>query len=108
MTREEYVDHLEVFHPEHAGNEASPGESPRTLRRIGDARPPGSRNAPIGMARCPECGALIPKSRIDEHMEIKHTEHEEETLEPCPECEAMVRSDRLEKHIRKVHGNNQG
>jgi endogenous inhibitor of DNA gyrase (YacG/DUF329 family) len=75
----------------------------RILRRRGDAKPPRVENVPIGMARCPECGALVPKSRLNEHTEKVHVEQEDIGLEKCPICNAKVRSDRLEKHIQKVH-----
>jgi uncharacterized C2H2 Zn-finger protein len=75
----------------------------RILRRRGDAKPPRSENVPIGMSRCPECGALVPRSRLNEHIEKVHGEQEDVDLEKCPICSARVRSDRLEKHIQKVH-----
>ena len=77
----------------------------RTLRRRGDAKPPRKPNVPIGMAKCPICDALVPKSRLDEHMQKNHTEQpdDEKTLDRCPVCDVEVRSDRLDKHLRKVH-----
>jgi hypothetical protein len=77
----------------------------RTLRRRGDAKPPRKPNVPIGMVKCPICDALVPKSRLDEHMQKNHTEQpeDEETLDRCPDCDVEVRSDRLDKHLRKVH-----
>lgn len=75
----------------------------RILHRRGDAKPPRTENVPIGMARCQECGALVPKSRLDEHIEKAHREQEDVRLETCPFCKAKVRADRLEKHIQKLH-----
>ncbi|MEJ2597576.1 MAG: hypothetical protein P8Z00_04545 [Anaerolineales bacterium] len=75
----------------------------RTLRRRGDAKPPRMENVPIGMARCQECGALVPRSRLEEHIEKSHREQDDLGLENCPYCNAKVRADRLEKHIQKVH-----
>jgi endogenous inhibitor of DNA gyrase (YacG/DUF329 family) len=75
----------------------------RILRRRGDAKPPRTENVPIGMSRCPECGALVPRSRLNEHIQKIHGEQEDVGLEKCPVCNAKVRSDRLEKHIQKVH-----
>lgn len=77
----------------------------RTLRRRGDAKPPRRPNVPIGMAQCPICDALVPKSRLDEHLQKNHTEqpNDEKTLDRCPVCEVEVRADRLDKHMRKVH-----
>jgi hypothetical protein len=77
----------------------------RTLRRRGDAKPPRKPNVPIGMAKCPICEALVPKSRLDEHMQKNHTDQpdDEKTLDRCPVCDVEVRSDRLDKHLRKVH-----
>ncbi len=77
----------------------------RILHRRGDAKPPRTENVPIGMACCQECGALVPKSRLDEHIEKTHREQEDVSLEKCPFCNARVRADRLEKHIRKLHPN---
>lgn len=75
----------------------------RTLRRRGDAKPPRIENVPIGMARCQDCGALVPKSRLEEHIKKTHREQDDVGLENCPYCNAKVRADRLEKHIQKVH-----
>jgi hypothetical protein len=75
----------------------------RILRRRGDAKPPRTENVPIGMSRCLECGALVPRSRLNEHIEKVHGVQEDVGLEKCPICDAKVRSDRLEKHIQKVH-----
>jgi hypothetical protein len=77
----------------------------RILHRRGEAKPPRPENVPIGMARCKECGALVPKSRLDEHIKKTHGEQEDVSLEKCPFCNANVRADRLEKHIRKLHPN---
>jgi hypothetical protein len=77
----------------------------RILHRRGDAKPPRTENVPIGMARCQECGALVPKSRLDEHVEKTHRDQEGVSLEKCPFCNARVRADRLEKHIQKLHPN---
>ena len=77
----------------------------RILHRRGDAKPPRTENVPIGMARCQECGALVPKSRLDEHVEKAHREQEDVSLQKCPFCNARVRADRLEKHIQKLHSN---
>ena len=100
-----FEDHMHVFHPdkvEHDEGSTEVDES-RTLRRKGKAKPPRSPNVPIGMARCSICEALVPKSRLDEHMETKHTETEEIPLERCSECNARVRADRMERHLKKVH-----
>ena len=80
----------------------------RTLRRRGDAKPPRKPNVPIGMAKCPICDALVPKSRLEEHIQKNHAEQpdDEKTLDHCPVCDAAVRSDRLDKHLRKVHPDN--
>lgn len=75
----------------------------RILRRRGDAKPSRMENVPIGMTRCSECGALVPRSRLNEHVQKAHGEQEDIGLEKCPICNAKVRSDRLEKHIQKVH-----
>ncbi len=75
----------------------------RVLKRRGDAKPPRKENVPVGMARCEICGALVPKSRIDEHIQKSHAEKTESLVEHCPVCNVQVRADRLEKHIRKVH-----
>lgn len=100
---EVYKDHIYVFHPERLEKaEHSPPEE-RLLRRKGAAKPPRNPNVPIGMARCPECEALVPKSRLDEHIETRHGDQEETTMVECPECDAEVRSDRLDKHLEKVH-----
>jgi uncharacterized protein with PIN domain len=100
-------DEEDPYAPRHDLAESTPPEeldpNYRILRRRGDAKPPRSENIPIGMSRCPECGALVPKSRLDEHIEKVHSKQEEVGLEKCPICNAKVRSDRLDKHIQKVH-----
>ena len=100
-------DEEDVYEPRGKSPEqASPEEldpNYRILRRRGDAKPPRNENVPIGMSRCPECGALVPRSRLNEHIQKVHEEQEEIGLEKCPICNAKVRSDRLEKHIQKVH-----
>lgn len=75
----------------------------RTLRRLGKAKPPRKEDVPIGMVQCSICNALVPRSRLDEHVEKKHTEQEDSELEKCHKCGAEVRPDRMEKHLRKVH-----
>lgn len=103
MTRAEYPDHLRIFHPSHIDENGNDEPAERTLRRVGKARSPRTRDAPVGMRRCDECSALVPKSRIDEHMETRHSQQEDEPLDECSECGAVVRADRMEKHMRKVH-----
>jgi endogenous inhibitor of DNA gyrase (YacG/DUF329 family) len=75
----------------------------RILRRRGDAKPPRLENVPIGMSRCPECGALVPRSRLNEHLKKIHSKQADIGLDECPICDAKVRSDRLEKHMQKMH-----
>ncbi|HSO27366.1 MAG TPA: hypothetical protein VLS48_04810 [Anaerolineales bacterium] len=75
----------------------------RTLRRLGKAKPPRKENVPVGMVQCSVCNALVPRSRLEEHIEKKHGEKEETELEKCARCGAEVRADRMEKHLRKVH-----
>lgn len=109
VRRSEFREHLRLRHPTQTNRRRS--EEPevpteRTLRRVGEAPEPRAEDVPIGMARCDLCHALVPRTRIDEHMEKKHAKSEETELIDCPECEAEVRSDRLEKHLRKVHGQN--
>jgi len=85
--------------------ESQEQELRRTLRRRGDAKPPRRPDVPIGMAQCPTCGALVPKSRLEEHVQKNHAEQpdDEKNLDRCPVCDVEVRSDRLDKHLRKVH-----
>jgi len=94
-------------HSESEPDEDEPQEQElrRTLRRRGDARPPRKPNVPIGMAKCPICDALVPKSRLEEHMQKNHTKQpdDEKILDRCPVCDVEVRADRLDKHLRKVH-----
>jgi uncharacterized C2H2 Zn-finger protein len=109
--RERYPDSTwdeeDVYEPRGKSAEQAPPEeldpNYRILRRRGDAKPPRKENVPIGMSRCPECGALVPRSRLNEHIQKVHGEQEEVGLEKCPICNARVRSDRLERHIQKVH-----
>ncbi len=95
-------------HPEQEtdDDEVREQEQPqRTLHRRGDAKPPRKPNVPIGMTKCPTCDALVPKSRLDEHIQKNHEDQpeDEKVLDRCPVCEVEVRADRLEKHLRKVH-----
>ena len=89
--------------------ESQEQELRRTLRRRGDAKPPRKPNVPIGMAQCPICDALVPRSRLEEHVQKNHAEQpgDEKTLDRCPVCDVEVRADRLDKHLRKVHPDNQ-
>jgi hypothetical protein len=84
-------------------SEALEDQNLRVLKRRGDAKPPRKENVPIGMVRCDICGALVPKSRFEEHIQKSHSEQTEILVERCPICNAEVRTDRMEKHIRKVH-----
>jgi ribosomal protein S14 len=101
-----------LYQESHQQNDDDEGEEQqaepeRTLKRLGKAAPPRASNVPQGMRRCEVCGALVPRSRLDEHMQTKHSETEEQqasnSLERCPECGVEVRADRLEKHLHKVH-----
>lgn len=106
LRENEFKDHLQIFHPEKVRRPEAPTEETnrRTLRRLGKAKPPRRENVPVGMAKCEQCGALVPKSRLDEHVEKKHSDKENGNhLDTCPVCDVEVRSDRLEKHLKKVH-----
>lgn len=89
---------------------ASQYEGPeRTLKRVGEAQPPRNPNIPQGMNQCEVCGALVPRSRMEEHMSQRHADPAEagaqakNEMTHCPHCSAPVRADRLEKHIQRVH-----
>ena len=76
----------------------------RTLKRLGEAKPLRKPDVPVGMRRCEICGALVPRSRLEEHIEKSHGESSETPdVSECPECGAQVRADRLEKHLKKIH-----
>jgi len=89
---------------------SAPYEGPeRTLKRLGEAPPPRDPNIPQGMNQCEICGALVPRSRLEEHRSQRHAGPAEAgaqaktEMKHCPHCSAPVRADRLEKHIQKVH-----
>jgi hypothetical protein len=75
----------------------------RTLRRKGEVKPPPDLHLPAGMLQCDICKALVPRTRLQEHMSSRHTEQPDVAMEACPNCKALVRADRLERHLRKVH-----
>ena len=105
MPKDFYIDKTESKYAYREAEEEDSFLQRRTLRRRGDAKPPRKPNVPIGMAKCPICEALVPKSRLDEHMQKNHADQpdDEKTLDRCPVCDVEVRSDRLDKHLRKVH-----
>lgn len=103
-----FYDHLQTRHPEKEQEEDFlewNRLTGMTLRRIGEVKDQTSEPAdvPRGMARCPVCSALVPRTRLEEHVERSHSEQEQPGLEACPVCAAEVRANRLEKHLRKVH-----
>ena len=93
----------EQINERRAYREVEPEFPERTLRRKGDVKPPPDLNLPAGMLQCEICQALVPRTRMLEHMQSRHTEQPEVEMEACPSCKALVRADRLEKHLRKVH-----